>query len=246
MFICRYFVLFIIFSFLGYLLEVIFCVVKEKRIDNRGFLYGPICPIYGVGALLMILISHLFNVYNIEITPVKIFIISFFGSMVLEYLTSVILEKIFHSTWWDYSDTPLNINGRVCIFYSFFFGIAGLVIAYVLIPYVNMILKNVTPIQYEILSLIFMFLFAADITITVNSIINFEELIITNGSIINERLERAISTFNKLRLNAISRIESIKLPKIHLKKPQINKILNSKYILKAKKVIKKIKIPTKK
>lgn len=246
MFICRYFVLFIIFSFLGYLLEVIFCVVKEKRIDNRGFLYGPICPIYGVGALLMILISHLFNVYNIEITPVKIFIISFFGSMVLEYLTSVILEKLFHSTWWDYSDTPLNINGRVCIFYSFFFGIAGLVIAYVLIPYVNMILKNVTPIQYEILSLIFMFLFAADITITVNSIINFEELIITNGSIINERLEKAISTFNKLRLNAISRIESIKLPKIHLKKPQINKILNSKYILKAKKVIKKIKIPTKK
>ena len=246
MFICRYFVLFIIFSFLGYLLEVIFCVVKEKRIDNRGFLYGPICPIYGVGALLMILISHLFNTYNIEITPVKIFIISFFGSMVLEYLTSVILEKIFHSTWWDYSDTPLNINGRVCIFYSFFFGIAGLVIVYVLIPYVNMILKNVTPIQYEILSLIFMFLFAADITITVNSIINFEELIITNGSIINERLERAISTFNKLRLNAISRIESIKLPKIHLKKPQINKILNSKYILKAKKVIKKIKIPTKK
>ena len=90
-----------------------------------------------------------------------------------------------------------------------------------------------------------MFIFAADITITVNSIINFEELIITNGSIINERLEMAISTFNKLRLNAISRIESVKLPKIHLKKPQINKILNSKYILKAKKVIKKIKIPTK-
>ena len=245
MFICRYFVLFIIFSFLGYLLEVIFCVVKEKRLDNRGFLYGPICPIYGIGALLMILISHLFNVYNIEITPVKIFIISFFGSMVLEYLTSVILEKIFHSTWWDYSDTPLNINGRVCIFYSFFFGIAGLVIAYVLIPYVYEILKNVSPIQYEILSLIFMFLFAADITITVNSIINFEELIITNGSIINERLEMAISTFNELRRNAISRIESVKLPKIHLKKPQINKILNSKYIQKAKKVIKKIKIPTK-
>ena len=245
MFICRYFVLFIIFSFLGYLLEVIFCVVKEKRIDNRGFLYGPICPIYGVGALLMFLFFHIFNVYNIEVTPVKIFFISFFGSMVLEYITSVILEKIFHSTWWDYSDTPLNINGRVCIFYSFFFGIAGLVIAYVLIPYVNMILKNITPIQYEILSLIFMFLFAADITITVNSIINFEELIITNGSIINERLEMAISTFNKLRLNAISRIESVKLPKIHLKKPQINKILNSKYIQKAKKVIKKIKIPTK-
>ena len=237
--------IFIIFSFLGYLLEVIFCVVKEKRIDNRGFLYGPICPIYGVGALLMFLFFHIFNVYNIEVTPVKIFFISFFGSMVLEYITSVILEKIFHSTWWDYSDTPLNINGRVCIFYSFFFGIAGLVIAYVLIPYVNMILKNVTPIQYEILSLIFMFLFAADITITVNSIINFEEIIITNGSIINERLEMAISTFNKLRLNAISRIESVKLPKIHLKKPQINKILNSKYIQKAKKVIKKIKIPTK-
>ena len=246
MFICRYFVLFIIFSFLGYLLEVIFCVIKEKRIDNRGFLYGPICPIYGVGALLMILIFHIFKIYNIEATPIKIFLISFFGSIILEYLTSLILEKIFHSTWWDYSDTPLNINGRVCIFYSFFFGIAGLVIAYVLIPYIEKMLINVSPIQYEMLALVFMFLFASDIAITVNSIINFEELIITNGSIINERLEMAISTFNKLRLNAISRIESVKLPKIHLKKPQINKILNSKYIQKAKKVIKKIKIPTKK
>ena len=245
MFVCRYFVLFIIYSFLGYLLEVIFCVVKEKRIDNRGFLYGPICPIYGIGALLIILILHLFNVYNIVVTPVRIFIISFFGSMILEYLTSFILEKMFHSTWWDYSDTPLNINGRVCVFYSFFFGIAGLVIAYVLIPYVFNLLKNVSPIQYEILSLIFMFLFASDIAITVNSIINFEELIIANGSKINKKLEKAISTFNELRLNAISRIESVKLPKIHLKKPQINKILNSKYILKAKKVIKKIKIPTK-
>jgi len=245
MFICRYFVLFIIFSFLGYLLEVIFCVVKEKRIDNRGFLYGPICPIYGVGALLMFLFFHIFNVYNIEVTPVKIFFISFFGSIVLEYFTSLILEKIFHSTWWDYSDTPLNIHGRVCIFYSFFFGIAGLVMAYVLIPYVEKILINVNPIQYEILSLIFMFLFASDIAITVNSIINFEELILANGSKINKKLEKTISTFNELRLNAISRIESVKLPKIHLKKPQINKILNSKYIQKAKKVIKKIKIPTK-
>ena len=130
MWICKYFVYFIIFSFFGWIWETIYCTVKNREWANRGFLFAPLCPIYGVGAVAIILVANNIGVSNYQWW--HIFIIAVLGSMVLEYVTSWLLEKLFHAYWWDYSDMPLNINGRICLPCSLGFGVAGLIVIYVL------------------------------------------------------------------------------------------------------------------
>ncbi|HBB29668.1 MAG TPA: hypothetical protein DC000_10580, partial [Clostridiales bacterium] len=107
------FIYFIMYSVIGWICEVIFCSIPEKKFINRGFLNGPLCPIYGFGALIVIFF----------LTPFKdsIFLVFIFGLIVtstLEYFTSYAMEKLFHSKWWDYSNNRFNINGRVCLLNS--------------------------------------------------------------------------------------------------------------------------------
>ena len=106
----NYFLLFIIYSFLGWLIEIIVCSISEKHFTPRGFLIGPYCPIYGFASIIMItLLNKYFN------DPLIVFILSAIIASVLEYFTSYIMEKIFNARWWDYSDRKLNINGRICL-----------------------------------------------------------------------------------------------------------------------------------
>ena len=98
------FVLFIMYSFLGWLTEVIYVFITDGKIINRGFLIGPYCPIYGVG---LILITHLLKDYTDNI--IVLFILSACICMILEYLTSYVMEKCFHARWWDYSNSKFNI-----------------------------------------------------------------------------------------------------------------------------------------
>ena len=122
-----YFLFFIIYSFLGWLLEVTVKLVEDQRFINRGFLIGPVCPIYGFGALLLQL---LLNKYIND--PWTLFIMIILTCSVLEYSTSYILEKLFHTRWWDYSRKKFNINGRICLETMIPFGIFGLIIMYIL------------------------------------------------------------------------------------------------------------------
>lgn len=110
---------FFVYSFLGWCCEVIYCSDFEKReFVNRGMLSGPICPIYGVGSCVFIALFY----GKID----SVFLLFIFGSIVasfIEYVSSVVLERLFNARWWDYSTYPLNINGRVCILNSGLFGI---------------------------------------------------------------------------------------------------------------------------
>ena len=100
----RYTITFFIFSFLGWVWETIYCSLRVHKLVNRGFLYGPICPIYGFGALLGFIIYDLVKTgYLPELEWWAIFILGFIVSMVLEYPTSWVLEKLFDARWWDYS-----------------------------------------------------------------------------------------------------------------------------------------------
>lgn len=114
---------FFIYGFLGWCTEVAFAAAKEQRFVNRGFLNGPICPIYGVGVMAVVLL----------LTPYKnniliLYVASIIVVTALEWITGFILEKLFHSKWWDYSHMPLNLNGYVCLLFSLIWGVACVII----------------------------------------------------------------------------------------------------------------------
>ena len=120
---------FIIYSVLGFIIETAFGAVTKGVIESRkSFLYGPFCAIYGLGAVVMILCLQPFKKNNNTL-----FWGGFVVGSVIEYLVSLIGELIFHVIWWDYSDMPLNINGRVCVYFSIFWGLLGIY----LVSYIN-------------------------------------------------------------------------------------------------------------
>lgn len=192
MWICRYFVFFTIFSFAGWVYESIYCTIKNKKWSNRGFLFGPVCPIYGVGAVAIMILSDLCRHQGVEnVAWWKVFLIAFFGSIVLEYVTSWGLEKLFHAYWWDYSNVPLNIHGRVCLPASIGFGLAGLLVMYVIVPFAKNATGWMTPLMAEALSLFFMAVLAADAALTVSVLTNFQK----NVELMEESLNRHMEQF---------------------------------------------------
>ena len=124
------FILFMLYSFIGWIIEMIDRTIIDKKIINRGFLIGPYCPIYGFGALLMII---LLQRYVDE--PITLFFMSIIIFSLLEYTTSYIMEKLFKARWWDYSNNKFNINGRVCLETMIPFGFAGMIAMYIVNPF---------------------------------------------------------------------------------------------------------------
>ena len=122
--------LFFIYSFAGWLIEVIYVSIDNKKICDRGFLIGPICPIYGVSGVAMTLLLG-----NFQHDYVFVFLASTILCTLVEYFTSLIMEKLFKTRWWDYSTEKFNINGRVCLKNAFAFGILGTLVVTVLSPY---------------------------------------------------------------------------------------------------------------
>lgn len=120
---------FVIYAFLGWVCEDLYCGIPKKKFINRGFLYGPYCPIYGVGALLV-----LYPLLFVKQYPILVFILGVLITSVLEYVTSWAMEKLFKTRWWDYSQRLLNINGRVCLLNSTLFGIMSIVVVYIIHP----------------------------------------------------------------------------------------------------------------
>ena len=134
-----YFLLFIIYAVIGWCMEVICKLIQYKRFIDRGFLIGPYCPIYGVGALL---ITFLLNKYTQD--PVVLFVMAVVVCGILEYLTSYFMEKIYHARWWDYSNKKFNINGRICLSNLIAFGILGMFIMYISNPFLIGQLEKLT------------------------------------------------------------------------------------------------------
>lgn len=128
----NYFFIFFIFSFIGWIIEIGLKFREFGRFVNRGFLIGPYCPIYGIGASLIVFTTNSLNKYDYSYAFV--FIASVFICGLVEYLVSFYLEKKYHARWWDYSQKPMNLNGRIWIGNLILFGIGGLIIVEVLSP----------------------------------------------------------------------------------------------------------------
>lgn len=159
---CVIFFLFFFFSVIGYIVEIIYCSIESKKlILNRGFLIGPYLPIYGFASVLM---STMLNKYKNDILAV--FVLGAVIATVVEYLTSLIMEKIFKTRWWDYTEEAYNINGRVCLKNSFLFGIGAVFIVYIVDKYYLKLIYKVDSVVFMIITIILMIIFVTDVIVS--------------------------------------------------------------------------------
>ena len=133
----RIFAYFIIYSFIGFVVETLFGLAKYGVIESRkSFLYGPFCAIYGLGAVVMILLLRYFKKNHLTL-----FLGGCIVGSVTEYLVSLVGELIFHVKWWDYSQMPFNLNGRICLLYVSFWGVLGLVLMVSINPKIDKLIE---------------------------------------------------------------------------------------------------------
>lgn len=160
---------FITYSFLGWIMESIFRSICERKIINTGFLKGPFCPIYGIGAIIMIVFLKGFS-NNL----VLLFIIATIVLTLWEYIVGVLLEKLFHTKYWDYSNHKFNFQGRICLMNSIFWGILGIVFIKFIHPFIESI---ITRINTEILIFVYTIIgivMLVDIIITIVKVKNIK------------------------------------------------------------------------
>ncbi len=155
-FFATYFLYFLAYSFFGWFFEVCISLVRLHKFVNRGFLNGPYCPIYGVGALIFLQLQ-LFTT-----RPIELFFIGAIAACSLEYFVSWLMEKLFKARWWDYSEWPLHINGRVCLYGFLAFGGFSAILPYIHAPLSSFILSIPTNIKYP-LAIILAIFFIIDI-----------------------------------------------------------------------------------
>ena len=157
-----YFLLFILYSFGGWIVECIWTYLTKRKLENRGFLFGPICPIYGVGSLVcVLLIGPLRLSWPLE------FLLMIIICDLIEYITSVVLEKIYSVRWWDYTTVSvLHLNGRISFETSIGFGVGGVFILHLVQPFFSHLLGPLSPILLLVISGLLLILFAADILLS--------------------------------------------------------------------------------
>ncbi len=150
---------FFFYSALGWLVESIYCSLAAGKVINRGFLTGPICPIYGTGSVVMTLVLTPLKEY-----PILVFIVGLVVCDIVEFVTSYIMEKLFHARWWDYSNKWLNIQGRICFRHSMYWGIASVLFIYFVHPNIGEKIFSDMPAKYlYIILAVILVIFAFDL-----------------------------------------------------------------------------------
>lgn len=161
---------FIIYSFLGWVVEVSYQTVQLKKFINRGFLNGPWCPVYGFGML-----SVLLFLYDFHDNIPMLFIGAFFLTSILEFITGWALEKIFHKKWWDYSDQPFNIKGYVALFFSLRWGLGVVFIIKIIHPLQLFLTGFLDNFLGHIFLALILLSFAIDFFVTVYEMLNIQK-----------------------------------------------------------------------
>lgn len=154
---CFYYLLFVIYAMMGWIMEIIVCSISENKLVDRGFLIGPYCPIYGVGAITIIFLLQPF-LYD----PLLVFLFSSFFCAIIEYSTSYIMEKLFNARWWDYSEQLLNLNGRITLKNTIAFGLLGLLLLFFINPFISDLVNKIPDSNLVIITIIIMIAMAID------------------------------------------------------------------------------------
>lgn len=174
---CYYFLIFFIYSVAGWFIEVTISSIDSKQISNRGFLIGPYCPIYGFGALIL---SVCLSQYRSDVAV--LFCVSVVFCSVLEYFTSWIMEKLFHARWWDYSKIKFNVEGRICLTNSIYFGILGVLLVRFISPFLMHSLNAIPKNTLIMITIPFLLLLMIDLCLS---------------SVIMNRLKKTINNIRK-------------------------------------------------
>lgn len=239
----EYLWLFIIYAFLGWCIEVAFHVVTCGRFINRGFLNGPVCPIYGFGMVILI-----FSLTPLVDNFILLFLGSFLLTSILEFITGFILEKVFNDKWWDYSDVPYNIKGYVCLSFSIAWGLGAVFILNIIHPPINKFVSILNNEVGNILLAILLAYFLADFIITILGIMKIKRRILILDEIgeklrfysdgIGENIYKGMTVAIKTKENLNHKLEDSKSEleitlddrKAHIAKLKVKyeKILNEK------------------
>ena len=175
------FLYFSLYSFLGWCMETAFCSIRRHKLVPRGFLYGPVCPIYGAGVVLMITFF----------TPLKGSIPLFYVSAVVvmsswEYFVSWLLEVTTHMKYWDYSDQKFNLNGRVCLWISLTWGVLSYLVIFWIHPPVERLVQSFSPLAQTILSSCLATAFLVDTVFTIRSLVQLSKVLADLATIHDE------------------------------------------------------------
>lgn len=160
------FLAFLTYSFLGWVCETVYCSIGQRKFVNRGFLNGPLCPVYGFGAMAV-----LFFLRPVRENLLVLYLSGVLVTSVIEYITGFLLEKLFATKWWDYSTYRFNIHGRVCLRNSLMFGVLSVIAARVIDPVVQGMIASLPDWLCIAFTAAFAVILTADCTVTVRTIL---------------------------------------------------------------------------
>lgn len=220
---------FAIYSFLGWCVESIYKSILDKKLVNSGFLYGPFCPIYAFGAIIMALI--------LTKLPNNVFIIFISSTILLtvwEYIVGVLLEKIFKTKYWDYSHLKFNINGRVCLKNSIYWGLLGVAFTFVIHPFIKQYVDMIPEKTLMYVNIVVYTVLITDVVISVTRIL-FIDKKIQQIHEIGDKIKEKINELKQQDIMGKVSNESITLAITQLKKQQaVLKIKLYKLIIRLK------------
>ena len=192
----KLFAYFIIYSFIGYIIETLFGIATKGVWESRqSFLYGPFCGIYGIGAITITLLSRYFNKNKLTL-----FVGGFLVGSVTEYTISFLVDTILHTKWWDYSNIPFNLNGRICVWFSLFWGILAIYLMTHIHPKIDRFLDKFSPKIVTIITITFVVVMFLDWCISSFALKMF--------------LTRLVNNYN-LELQEISTVQQDKYTKLY-------------------------------
>ncbi|MCM1557175.1 MAG: hypothetical protein NC087_06535 [Anaeroplasma bactoclasticum] len=197
----QYIFCFFVYAFLGYLCEVAYCSICQRKLVNRGYLYMPICPIYGCGAIIILL-----SMLPISKMWYLVLILGILLTTSLEYLTSYVMELIFHMRWWDYSKRKFNINGRVCLRNSLMFGALVMLVIYGLHPIMIKFMDVIGILSIRIIITILLIGLLIDFIFSTIKNINIAKVVAK----INQLAEGAADKLKELKENASEKLSETK------------------------------------
>ncbi len=222
------FLLFMIYSIIGWIMEVIIVSCEKKRFTDRGFLIGPYCPIYGIGALL---ITIFLTKYVDDL--IALFVMSSIYGAVLEYFTSYIMEKIFKTRWWDYSTHKYNLNGRISLMTTLGFGALGVILIHFLNPFFEKIIDLLPDLSLTIISIVLALIVLADIIISFNVISNIKRVDLSDAIDTTDEISAKVKEILRSK-SILNKRLIIAFPDLKIKVPNTLKKIN-KFSKKVKK-----------
>lgn len=186
--ICLHVLYFFFYSAAGWLGECIYCSIGERKLINRGFLTGPMCPIYGTGTLVLTVCLY----YPLNNNLIAAFFLGIILCDIVEYITSFLMEKLFHARWWDYSNEFLNIKGRICLKHSFYWGIASVAFIGFIHPAVEKIFSHLNPAWLLPVTVIVLIIFVVDLINAVRKALDIRKIQLKLQSLL-ESIEQSAS-----------------------------------------------------